>query len=110
MRARRPRMTAATLGVIVSIGVLGGMPAVASASVRQLSIIQDSQRLLTDPVKTLATFRALGANTVRVIVTWALIAPNPTASRPPRGFDAADPAAYPVGNWAPYDAIVKLAA
>jgi hypothetical protein len=84
-------------------------PTPASASANQLSIIQDSPRLLADPSGTLATVRALGVNMVRVVVVWAQIAPDWEARTPPRAFDAADPAAYPEANWAPYDAIVKQA-
>jgi hypothetical protein len=64
---------------------------------------------MSDPAKTLGTFRALGATTVRVIVTWAQIAPDPTGSAPPAGFTGADPADYPARSWAPYDRIIRLA-
>jgi hypothetical protein len=85
-------------------------PAPASASTTQMSIIQDSVRIMTDPVHTLDTFRALGASTVRVIVVWAQIAPDPKARSAPNGFDAADPSDYPASGWARYDEIVRLAA
>jgi hypothetical protein len=106
---RRLRMLAATVGVIASVGILAGVPAAASASADQLSIIQDSNLVMSDPLGTLATFRALGVSTVRVIVVWALLAPDFEGRAAPRAFDAADPAAYPAGNWAPYDQIVKVA-
>ncbi len=109
MKLRRVRTLAAVLGAIASVSAVAGTPAPASASVTQLSIIQDSSRVLSNPARTLATFRALGVSTVRVIVDWAQIAPSWDALTPPRAFDATDPAAYPAGNWAPYDAIVKLA-
>ena len=110
MRTRRLRTLAATVGVLAtSCWVLAVAPTPASASANQLSIIQDSPRLLADPSGTLATVRALGANMVRVVVVWAQIAPDFEAAKPPRGFDAADPADYPESNWAPYDAIVKQA-
>jgi len=101
---------AAVLGAVLSANSFALAPGRASASSDQVSIIEDSSsRILTDPAGTLATFRALGANTVRVIVVWAQIAPDWESRRRPRDFDAADPAAYPAANWAPYDAIVKLA-
>jgi hypothetical protein len=109
MRARGLWL-AAVLGAMISASVLVAFPAGASASAEQMSIIQDSPRVLADPAGTLATFRALGASTVRVIVVWAQIAPDWQSQRRPRVFDAADPASYPAANWAPYDAIVKLAA
>jgi hypothetical protein len=97
------------LGAVISASTLVAFPSGASASAGQLSIIQDNTRLLADPARTLATFRALGANMVRVIVGWAQMAPDWQSQRRPRGFDATDPAEYPEANWAPYDAIVKLA-
>ena len=109
MRARRIRALAAVVGAIASVSAAVALPAQASASVDQLSIIQDSNHVLSDPAGTLATIRALGVSTVRVIVVWAQIAPNWEGRTAPRNFNAADPAAYPAGNWAPYDTIVKLA-
>jgi hypothetical protein len=109
MTARRLRMSAAAASAVISLGVLAGIAPTASASHDQISIIQDSARMRADPSGTLATFRALGVNTVRVIVDWAQIAPDWESRTPPDGFDAADPAAYPESNWAPYDRIVKLA-
>jgi hypothetical protein len=73
----------------------------AGASQRQIQIIQADPPMLTDPVGTLAQFRALGADTVRIIVHWDYVAP----SRRPA--DGSDPAGYPAANWAPYDAIVR---
>ena len=96
--------------MLISVGVLATIPAGASASVKEVSIIQDSTFMLKDPARTLSTFRALGVRMVRVIVVWAQIAPNFKARTAPRGFDAADPAAYPAANWGPYDQMVRLAA
>jgi hypothetical protein len=110
MRACRLRALAAGVAVAVSLGMAGGTAPPASASPDQMSIIQDPARLLADPSGTLATFRALGVSTVRVIVVWAQIAPGWQNRTPPRAFDASDPGTYPNANWAPYDAIVKQAA
>jgi hypothetical protein len=111
---RRCRLSTLAAGVLaillLAAFTLTASPAPASASVDQVSIIQDPSRLIVDPSGTLATFRALGVNTVRVIVVWAQIAPDWDARTPPRAFDAADPGTYPNANWAPYDAIVKQAA
>jgi hypothetical protein len=84
----------ATTAVLALAGAAG-------ASQRQSQIIQADPPMLTDPVGTLAQFRALGANTVRIIVHWDFIAPK---TRPAHG---ADPNSYPAANWAPYDAIVQ---
>jgi hypothetical protein len=110
MRACRLRALAAGVAVTVSLGVVGVTAPAASASAHQMSIIQDPARLLADPSGTLATFRALGVNTVRVVVVWAQIAPDWQNRTPPHAFDASDPGTYPNANWAPYDAIVKQAA
>jgi hypothetical protein len=108
MRARRLWMLVATVGVGLSTMLLAAAPA--SASQQQVSIIQDSARLLSDPWATLSTFRGLGANMVRVIVDWAQVAPDWRSRTVPADFDATDPADYPDANWAPYDEIVKVAA
>ena len=110
MSARRVRTLAAGAAVILSLAMVAGIAPPASASAGQVSIIQDPSGQLADPSDTLATFRAFGVNMVRVIVVWAQIAPDWDARTPPRAFDASDPQAYPEGNWAPYDAIVKQAA
>ena len=69
-------------------------------------MIQDTTRLLSDPVGTLDQFRALGANTIRVVVFWYQIAPRSGSSKKPN-FNASDPNAYPARNWDEYDAIVR---
>ena len=95
------------LGVVILALVLLGIPASrAVASSGQVSIIQDDPHLDRDPAGTLARMRLLGAQVVRVSVTWELIAPTPNATRPPRGFDASDPAAYPASRWTLWDTIV----
>ena len=124
MRGRHPRTVAATVGAAITVSIFAVMavPGPAIASTQQVSIIQDSTRVMAHPAATLAAFRALGASMVRVIVVWAQVAPDPGSRTPPPGFDgwsaapndgasdAADPADYPAINWAPYDEIVKLAA
>jgi hypothetical protein len=91
---------APTIALLATIAVLA-MADAAGASQRQIQIIQADPPMLSDPVGTLAQFRALGANTVRIIVHWDYIAP---AAKPA---NAADPNSYPAANWAPYDAIVR---
>jgi hypothetical protein len=98
------------LGItLILAGALALAPA-ASASHRQISIIQDDPPLEAHTAATLAEFRALGATTVRVIMHWSLVAPKPTSNEMPAGFDATDPADYPTSGWAPYDRIVRDAA
>ena len=97
------------LALGAALGATGAatLPAVASANSSQLAIIQDNLDL-SDASSAFGQFRALGANTVRVIVPWALIAPDYSAKRKPK-FDATNPSAYPAKNWAPYDNIVNAA-
>jgi hypothetical protein len=53
------------------------------------------------------TLRDLGVQRVRVNLTWNTVAPGATSTKRPKHFNASDPAAYPAGGWAPYDAIVR---
>jgi hypothetical protein len=107
MRTRLLRIAA--LAAVLGVSSLMLAAQVALGSAGQVSIIQDSTRMLTAPAQTTSTFRALGVRMVRVIVVWAQIAPRAQAPRAPRGFDAADPASYPAANWAPYDKMIELA-
>jgi hypothetical protein len=82
-------------------------------SADQSAIFQDNQLLLGDPGhldQTLRTLSSLGVQRLRITVEWDLIAPNPNSRQMPAGFDGANPADYPQGGWAPYDAIVEAAA
>ncbi len=63
--------------------------------------------LKTDTEGTLRTLEKMGINRVRVFLTWNAIAPDPTSTTEPAGFDASNPGAYPAANWAQYDAIIK---
>jgi hypothetical protein len=106
MRARL--LTIAAVAATISASALALAPA-ALGSANQVSIIQDPTRLYSDPVGTMNTFRALGVGMVRIIVVWAQIAPGSQSHKAPRGFVAADPAAYPSGNWVPYDEMIEAA-
>ena len=101
------RGTAVALGAAVGLAGAATVPATALASHSQASIIEDFN-VISDPVGTLTQFRALGANTVRVILPWQAIAPSPYATKKPN-FNATDPSAYPAGNWVPFDTIVNTA-
>ena len=104
--ARTPALIRA-LGLAL---ILLAIPAArASASTRQISMIEDDARLYADPAGTLLRMRLLGADAVRVPVHWDALAPAAGAKRPPRGFNAANPAAYPARNWRLWDEIVTLA-
>ena len=74
-----------------------------------LSIIGDDHELQTNPSATLAAFRSLGVDVVRVNLFWESVAPQPDSAVAP-AFQADDPAAYPASGWAIYDQIVRDAA
>ena len=77
------------------------------------SIFQDDDHLIyastSTVTSTLDRLRSLGVDRLRVTVLWKAIAPDPFALAPPSGFDAANPADYAAGAWAPYDRLVELA-
>jgi hypothetical protein len=101
------RGTAVALGATVALGGAATLPATAAAKHSQASIIEDFG-VYTDPVGTLTQFRELGANTVRVILDWNLVAPDITATKKPN-FNATDPNAYPASHWTQFDNIVRIA-
>src|SRR5205807_4623689 len=74
------------------------------------SMFQDDDKLVytstTGATTTLDRLKRLGVDSIRVTMLWKAIAPQPTATTPPPGFDARNPAAYPAINWAPYDRLV----
>lgn len=83
----------------------------AAASKAQWSIFEDHPYLIrTDSAtreRTLDEIQQLGADTLRVEIKWAEVAPNPTSRRRP-SFDATNPAAYP--GFGPYDEVFRSAA
>jgi hypothetical protein len=102
-RARR----AIGVGAALAALALTAAPAAATASTRQLALFQEDTGLFSDPAGTLTTLRSAGA--VRVSLRWSEIAPAPQSRKRPRGFNAADPAAYPSTSWSRYDRIVQYA-
>ena len=71
------------------------------------TIFTPGAALKTNPSATLQGLEKMGVTRVRVFFTWNQIAPDPTATKEPAGFDASNPAAYPAANWAQYDTIIK---
>jgi hypothetical protein len=119
------RVTAAVIAGVALLAAMGltacgssgsgtsRLPSARSAPL--LSIFEAEAPLYGDPPGTLATLRALGADTVRVYVPWrgsgfAPMAPDPSAARPPAHFDGANPAAYPEASWSSLDTIIRDAA
>jgi hypothetical protein len=105
MRRRRPYVAIALRAAMLALALVALPAGRALASSQQISIIQDDARIDADPAGTLARARLLGANVIRVSVYWYSIAPAPFAKKMPRGFNAADPAAYPRTSWALWDEI-----
>ena len=101
------------LAAVVTLAVLAVVPAAAWADDDQESTFQDDALLVygtpTEQSNALDIMKALGVDRVRVTVYWRLVAPNPDSTTKPK-FDAADPNAYPSGNWDRYDTLVQLAA
>jgi hypothetical protein len=109
MRSRPQAVLAALLAAAVVLLPAGR----AAASATQESMFQADVQMMSDPVQTVAELRDMGVQRIRVSVRWNAIAPSPNARHKPKGFNAADPAAYAArspGVWARWDALVKAAA
>jgi len=96
------------LAIVAALAALATGAAPAGANSGQRTIVQDDAQLLKSGAevrtRTLDEIKALGVEIVKVTVNWREIAPG--GSSRPTSFDGADPAAYPVEKWAPYDAVV----
>jgi hypothetical protein len=82
------------------------LPALTPGQAGPQSMFTVASQLTDDPIGTLNQLHSLGVDRVHVYMSWAGIAPDPTASKRP-SFDATDPAAYPASGWAAYDKIVR---
>jgi hypothetical protein len=104
------RVTTGAIGAAAVIAGLAAVPAASVAKTNQIAMIQDGGDL-TDPQTTFQEFRALGANTVRIIVNWntVLSASAQSSKTKPQGFNASDPNASQYAGWGPYDAAVNAA-
>src|SRR3954452_21490775 len=94
--------------LILCLAALAALPTYASARSDQVSIIQDDAKLIFsgDPLRnsTLDEMRSLGADVVKISISWRNIASGGKPSNPD------DPNAYPAAKWAPYDAAIQGAA
>jgi hypothetical protein len=109
-RLARRRALPAKLGaalVLAIVSVLMGASG-AQASKGQWSIFEDHPHLVqTDPTsraRVLDEIKQLGADTLRVEVKWAEVAPSSRSRTRPK-FDATDPGQYP--GFGPYDDLVR---
>ena len=81
------------------------VPTAAGASPRQIALFQDERLLVEHGASRAATLdelRSLGADMIKVQLSWAAVAPR--GRHKPQGFDGADPAQYP--GWERYDAVL----
>jgi hypothetical protein len=112
MTGSRPQLSRRTAGAaaLLALVVALALAAPASASKTEWSIFEDHPMLVRSPVGVreamLEQIKGLGADTLRIEVKWAEVAPDPgSKSRP--AFDATDPSAYP--GFASYDDLVTRA-
>ncbi len=107
-------------GTLSAVALLRAPAKVSSSTVGQPpprgpleSMLQDDRELIYSRpptvTRTLDELRSLGVDRLRLTILWAAIAPDAQSTSRPVGFDAADPAAYPTGAWAPYDRVLRLA-
>jgi hypothetical protein len=96
--------TAAALALLTSGGT-------AAASPSQESIMQDDHVLYNEgavvQARALDQMAALGVDTIHTLISWRGLAPDSTATRPPRGKRLDDPRSYPGDKWNPYDDLVR---
>jgi hypothetical protein len=99
--------------LLLALAVAACLPAAASASTTQFSMIQDDGTFLghnpeRDPNAAVAEAKALGVDVIRVFISWHSVSPNQNERRMPAKFDVGDPdsAGY---NWGMYDALVDRA-
>src|SRR4051812_20835281 len=94
--------------VILCVAAIAALPTYASARTNQVSIIQDDAKVIAsgDAVRnaTLDEMRNLGADVVKISISWRALAGAGRPSNPD------DPNAYPPAKRAPYDAAIQGAA
>jgi hypothetical protein len=107
------RMRRAALRGITTVAALIALAPVAQASTSQETVFEDDgllQRSGSDvQARALDDMKALGATTIRVLVGWRSLAPDPTSDIRPPGFDPSDPTTYPAGTFDNLDALVRNA-
>ena len=93
--------------LIISCLLTLALPAAAPAS-RTQTVSFEAPRDLLEPAKreaSLDELQGMGVTTLRVILYWRDVAPDPKSSSVP-AFTQTDPAAY---NWAKYDPLIDSA-
>ena len=97
---------------VLALALSALAPSAAHAAANLETGIADDAALLkeTDPARaarTVAAWRDLGIDNVRVLAQWQAISPRPGDRRPPAAFDPANPA-DPRYDWAALDRAVAL--
>jgi len=108
VRRRRAPLAALAASVLLALAL---SPAVASASSTQLSIFQDDATFVYgkhDPDAAVAEAKLLGADAIRVFISWHSVSPGQDSRTRPDGFDVGD-ADSPGYQWGLYDALVERA-
>jgi hypothetical protein len=98
------------LGLALALCALA--PAAAHAAANLETGIADDAAVLGEPdtaraTQTVAAWRDLGIDNVRVLVHWGTVSPQPGDRRAPAGFDAANPD-DPRYAWGPLDRAIAL--
>ena len=105
--ARRACVLAAAVAALAALAIA---PA-ASASKGQTTIFDIGGAAFSQPTaKRLAQLdelQAMGVDTVRIVVAWRDIAPEPNSETRPAGFDPAVPGNYPGTGWGAVDDLVR---
>lgn len=108
--ASRRRLPLGALAAL-ALAAFALLPAAASASSTQLSIIQDDATFVYgkhDPDAAVAEAKLLGADAIRVFISWHSVSPGQDSRQRPAGFDAGN-ADSPGYRWGMYDALVGRA-
>src|SRR6476646_10078649 len=89
----------------ICLAMFAALPTWASARSTQVSIIQDDARVIASGDQTrnatLDEMRGLGADVVKISISWRDLAGAGKPSNPE------DPNAYPAAKWVPYDAAIQ---
>ncbi len=100
------------IALLTLLAALLLLPSAASASSTQMSIIQDDATFVhgsgRDIEAAVAEAKLIGADAIRVFISWHSVAPTPDSRHQPAGFDAGDPDS-PGYQWGMYDALVDRA-
>ncbi|HKG36937.1 MAG TPA: hypothetical protein VKA89_10925 [Solirubrobacterales bacterium] len=104
------RQTSATIALALFGALVAASPAAGSRT--QETIFDATNDLLLAPTAeardaTLDDLRALGVDTVRVVVPWRGLVPGSNSPRRPESFDPTDPAAYHGGVIQALDHVVR---